>query len=156
MLATGKAQHVIRKNRCITVNNKDPTFDITHGAAHRILHNSLQFHEVSSSWVPWQPNLNWRKGTHTCQRFLWWYAAAGGWLLNCPVTRYGRWPNTSSLIYRWKAKDGAIPAHNNPEILHMSNSVKSDADVILASPRLTCEHCMSKKISHQCLILWPP
>jgi len=64
MLAAGKAQHVIGKNHCITVNNTDPTFDITRDAVHCILHNSLQFHKVSSSWVPWQPNLNWRKA-HT-------------------------------------------------------------------------------------------
>jgi len=99
--------------------------------------------------------LNWRKGTYTCQGILWWYATAHGWLLNRPVTGYGRWANTSSLINRWKAKDGAIPAHNNTKILHMGNSVKSDADIMLASPRLTCKHCTSKRISHQCLILWP-
>jgi hypothetical protein len=52
MLANGKAQQVIRENHYIVVNNIDATFDITHGAVHCNLHNALQFHKVSSSWVP--------------------------------------------------------------------------------------------------------
>lgn len=156
MLATGKVQHVIRENQCIIVNNMHPTFDITHGAVHCILHNSLGFYKVSSSCVPWQltPEMK-ERHIHLPGIFVMIWNSR--WLITEPPSDWIRtlakyFQLHIQMISKWWCHS----AHNNPKILHMGNSVKSDADIILASPRLTCEHCMSKKISHQCLILWPP
>jgi len=45
---------IMKKNRRVTVNEIAAHMDKSHGSAHRIIHDILQFHKVSARWVPRQ------------------------------------------------------------------------------------------------------
>jgi len=45
---------IVKENRCVTVNEIAAHLDMGHGSAHNIVHDVLQFHEVSARWVPRQ------------------------------------------------------------------------------------------------------
>jgi len=46
----------IMKKNChvVTVNETATHLDMSHGSAHHIIHDVLQFHKVSARWVPCQ------------------------------------------------------------------------------------------------------
>ena len=44
----------VKENRRVTVNEIAAHMDMSHGSAHHIVHDVLQFHKVSARWVPRQ------------------------------------------------------------------------------------------------------
>jgi hypothetical protein len=42
------------ENPRMTVNDIAALLGISHGSAHHIIHDVLQFHKVSAKWAPWQ------------------------------------------------------------------------------------------------------
>jgi len=47
--AIATVQAIVKENRCITVNEIATHLGMSHGSAHRIVHDVLQFHEMSVS-----------------------------------------------------------------------------------------------------------
>jgi len=45
---------IVKENCCITVNEIAAHLDMSHGSAHHIVHDVLQFYKVSARWVPCQ------------------------------------------------------------------------------------------------------
>jgi len=45
---------IVKENRRVTVNEIAARLDMSHGSAHHIVHDVLQFHKVSTRWVPRQ------------------------------------------------------------------------------------------------------
>jgi len=45
---------IVKENCSVTVNEIAAHLDMSHGSAHHIIHDVLQFHKVSASWVPRQ------------------------------------------------------------------------------------------------------
>jgi len=45
---------IVKDNRRVTVNEIAAHMDMSHGSAHHIVHDVLQFHKVSARWVPRQ------------------------------------------------------------------------------------------------------
>ena len=45
---------IVKENRCVTVHEIAAHLDVSHGSAHHIVHDVLQFHKVSARWVPCQ------------------------------------------------------------------------------------------------------
>ena len=43
---------IVKENRHVTVHEIAVRLDMSHGSAHHIVHDVLQFHEVSARWVP--------------------------------------------------------------------------------------------------------
>jgi len=44
----------VKENRCVRVNEIAAHLDMSHGSAHHIVYDVLQFHKVSARWVPHQ------------------------------------------------------------------------------------------------------
>jgi len=42
---------IVKENCCVTVNEIAAHLDMSHGSAHYIIHDVLQFHKVSTRWV---------------------------------------------------------------------------------------------------------
>ena len=45
---------IVKENRHVTVHEIATHLDMSHGSAHHIFHDVLQFHKVSARWVPHQ------------------------------------------------------------------------------------------------------
>jgi len=45
---------IVKENRRVTVHEIVAHLDMSHGSAHHIVHDVLQFHKMSASWVPRQ------------------------------------------------------------------------------------------------------
>ena len=52
--AIGAVEAIVKENRRPTVNEIASHMDMSHGSAHHIVHDVLQFHKVSARWVPCQ------------------------------------------------------------------------------------------------------
>jgi len=50
--ANAAIEAIVKANRRITVNEIAAHLDMSHGSAHHIIHDVLQFHKVSARWVP--------------------------------------------------------------------------------------------------------
>jgi len=47
--AIAAVEPIVKKNRCVTVNETAPHMDMGHGSVHYIDHDVLQFHKVSAT-----------------------------------------------------------------------------------------------------------
>jgi len=52
--AIAAVEAIVKENRGVTVNEIAAHMDKSHGSAHHIIHDILQFHKVSARWVPCQ------------------------------------------------------------------------------------------------------
>jgi predicted transcriptional regulator len=52
--AIAAIEAVVKENRRVTVNEIASHLDMSHGSAHHIVHDVLQFPKVSARWVPRQ------------------------------------------------------------------------------------------------------
>jgi hypothetical protein len=52
--AIAAVETIVMKNRHLTVNEIAAHLDMSHGLAHHIVHDILQFRKVSARWVPRQ------------------------------------------------------------------------------------------------------
>ena len=59
------------ENRRVTLNDTATCLKISHGSAHHIVHDVLQFHKVSARWLPRQltPELRERR-VDDCEELL--------------------------------------------------------------------------------------
>jgi len=51
---TAAVEAIVKENRRATVHEIAAHLDVSHGSAHHIVHDVLQFHKVSARWVPCQ------------------------------------------------------------------------------------------------------
>jgi len=52
--AIAAVEAIVKENRRVTVNEIAAHMDMSHGSAHHIIHDVVQFHKVSARWVPRQ------------------------------------------------------------------------------------------------------
>jgi len=52
--AIAAVEAILKENRHVTVHEIAAHLDMSHGSAHYIVHDVLQFHKVSARWVPHQ------------------------------------------------------------------------------------------------------
>jgi len=52
--AIAAVEAIVKKNRRVTANEIAAHMDMSHGSAHHIVHDVLQFRKVSEMWVPRQ------------------------------------------------------------------------------------------------------
>jgi len=52
--AIAAVEAIMKENRHVTVNKIAAHMDMSHGSAHHIVHDVLQFHKASARWVPCQ------------------------------------------------------------------------------------------------------
>ena len=49
--AIAAVEAIVKENHHVTVNEIAAHLDMSHGSAHHIVHDVLQFHKVSARWV---------------------------------------------------------------------------------------------------------
>jgi len=80
------------KNRRVTVNEIAAHLDMSHGSAHCIVHDVLQFHKVSARWVPRQLTAELKeRRIDACQELLKRFEAEGDGFLGRIVTGDETW-----------------------------------------------------------------
>jgi len=52
--AIAAVEAIVKENRRVTVHEIAARLDMSHGSAHHIVHNVLQFYKMSERWVPRQ------------------------------------------------------------------------------------------------------
>ena len=83
---------IVKENRCVTVHEIAAHLDMSHGSAHHIIHDDLQFHKVSAKWVPCQLTAELReRRVDACQGLLKHFEAQGDGFLGRIVTGDETW-----------------------------------------------------------------
>jgi hypothetical protein len=80
------------ENHQVSVNEIAEIHNMSHGSAHHVIHDVLQFHKVSARWVPWQltPELK-RRRVDACEELLQRLEAEGDGFLSRIVTGDETW-----------------------------------------------------------------
>jgi len=82
----------VKENRRVTVNEIAAHLDMSHGSAHHIVHDVLQFHKVSARWVPRQLTAELKeRRVDACQELLKHFKAEGDGFLGRTVTGDETW-----------------------------------------------------------------
>ena len=69
--AIAAVEAIMKENRWVTVNERATHLDMSHGSAHHIIHDVLQFHKVCARWVPHQLIAELKEQrVDACQEFL--------------------------------------------------------------------------------------
>jgi len=111
--ATAAVEAIVKENRRVTVNEIAAHRDKSHGSAHYIVHDILQFHKVSARCVPCQLTAELKeRGVDACQDLLKHFEAEGDDFLGRTVTGDETWVHYHQPKSRKKlARNGAIPSH---------------------------------------------
>ena len=76
--AIAALEAIVKENRGVTVNEIVTRLDMSHGSAHCIVHDVLQFHKVSARWVPCQLTAELKEQrVDTCQQLFKCFEAEG-------------------------------------------------------------------------------
>jgi hypothetical protein len=111
--AIAAVEAIVKENRCITVNEIAAHMDMGHGSAHHIVHDVLLFHKVSARWVPRQLTAELKEHVDACQELLKRFKAEGDGFLGRIVREMKLGSITTSRKPRKRARNGAIPSHQN-------------------------------------------
>jgi hypothetical protein len=102
-----EVERVIRENRRVTANEVAAMLDISHGPAHHIIQDVLQFHIVSARWAPRQLTLELKeRRVDACQELLRRYKTEGDGFLQRVLTGveswvHNFWPETKRVSKKW-------------------------------------------------------
>jgi len=76
--ATAAVEAIVKENRRVTVNEIAAHLDMSHGSAHHIVHDILQFHKMSARWMPCQLTAELKeRRVDACQEILKRFEAEG-------------------------------------------------------------------------------
>jgi len=98
---------IVKENCCITANETATHLDMSHGSAHHIIHDVLQFHKVSGRWVPCQRTAELKeRRIDACQELLKCFEAEGDGFLERIVKGDETWvhyhqPETKKVSKEW-------------------------------------------------------
>ena len=85
--AIESVEAIVKENRRVTVYEIAAHLDMSHGSAHLIVHDVLQFRKVSARWVPSQLTAELEKRrVDNCQELLKCFEAEGDGFLGIIVT----------------------------------------------------------------------
>jgi len=89
----------MEENCHVTVNEIAAHLDMSHGSAHHIVHDVLQFHKVSARWVPGQLTAELKeRRVDACQELLKHFEAKGGGFLRRIVMGDETWVRYHQLV----------------------------------------------------------
>jgi len=105
--ATAAVEAIMKENRRVTVHEIAAHLDMSHGSAHHIIHDVLQFHKVSARWVPRQLTAELKERVDACQELLKRFEAEGAGFLGRTVTGDETWvhyhqPETKKASKEWR------------------------------------------------------
>ena len=106
---------IVKENRRVTVNGIAAYLGVSHGSAHHIVHDVLQFHKMSARWVPRQLTAELKeRRVDTCQELLKRFEAEGDGFLGRIVTGDETWvsyhqPETKKASKEWRHTSSPKP-----------------------------------------------
>jgi hypothetical protein len=106
--AIAAVEVIVKENRYVTVNETAAYMDMSHGSAHHIVHDVLQFHKVCARCVPRQLTAELKeRHVDACQKHLKRFEAESGGFLGRIVTRDKTWvyyhqPETKKASEEWR------------------------------------------------------
>jgi len=106
---------IVKENRHVTVHEIATHLDMSHGSAHHIVHDVLQFHKVSARWVPRQLTAELKERcVDACQELLKHFEAEGDGFLGRIVTGDETWvhyhqPETKKVSKEWRHPSSPKP-----------------------------------------------
>jgi len=90
--AIAAVEAIVKENRRVTVNEIAAHLDMSHGSAHHIVHDVLQFHTVCARCVPHQLTAELKeRRVDACQELLKHFEAEGDVFLGRTVTGDETW-----------------------------------------------------------------
>jgi len=113
--ATAAVEAFVKENRRVTVLEIATHLDMSHGSAHHIVHDVLQFHKVSARWVPRQLTAELKeRRVDACQELLKLFEAEGDGFLGRTVTGDETWvhyhlPETKKASKEWRHTSSPKP-----------------------------------------------
>jgi len=113
--ATAAVETIVKENRLVTVHEIATHVDMSHGSAHHIVHDVLQFHKVFARWVPRQLTVELKEQcVDACQELLKRSEAEGDGFLERIVTRDETWvhyhqPETKKASKEWRHTSSPKP-----------------------------------------------
>ena len=105
--AIAAVEAIVKENRRVTAHEIAARLDMSHGSAHHIVHDVLQFHEVSARWVPRHLTTELKERlVDGCQELLKCFEAEGDGFLGRTVTGDETWvhyhqPETKKASKKW-------------------------------------------------------
>ena len=112
--AIAAVEPIVKDNRRVTVHEIVAHLDMSDGSAHHTVHDVLKFHEVSARWVPRQLNAELKeRRVDACQEILKRFEAEGDGFLGRTVKGDEIWVHYHRRKPRKRARNGAIPLHQN-------------------------------------------
>jgi len=106
---------IVKENRLVTVDEIATHLDMSHGSAHHIIHDVLQFHKVSARWVPSQLIAELKEQcVDVCQELFTCFEAEGDGFLGRNVTGDETWvhyhqPETKKVSKEWRHTSSPKP-----------------------------------------------
>jgi histone-lysine N-methyltransferase SETMAR len=103
-----QVERIIRENRRITIDEVALELGISHGSAHHIMHDILQYHKVAARWVPRQLTLELKeRRMDACEELMGRYKTEGDAFLQRIVTGDESWvhyfqPETKRASKEWR------------------------------------------------------
>jgi len=98
---------MVKENCRVTVNEIDTHLDMSHGSAHHVIHDDVQFHKVSARWVPSQLTAELKERCiEACQEILECFEAESDYFLGRIVMGDETWdhshqPETKKVSKEW-------------------------------------------------------
>jgi len=105
--AIAAVEAIVKENRRVTVHEIAAHLDMSHGSTHRIVHVVLQFHKVSTRWVPRQLTVELKeRRADACQELLKRFEAESDGFLGRVITGDETWvhyhqPETKKASKEW-------------------------------------------------------
>jgi len=97
---------IVKENLHVTVNEIAGYLDMSHGSAHYIVHDVLQFHKVSARWVPCQLTAELKeRRVDACQELLKCFETEGDGFLGRTVTGDEIWVHYHQLETKKVSKE---------------------------------------------------
>ena len=113
--AIAAVEAIVRENHRVTVNEIAAHLDMSHGSAHHIVHDVLQFHKVSARWEPRQLTAELKEQrVDSSQELLKRFEAEGDGFLGRIVTGDETWvhchqPETKKASKEWSHTSSPKP-----------------------------------------------
>jgi len=113
--AIAAVEAIMKENPRVTVNEIAAHLDMSHGSAHHIFYDVLQFHKVSARWVPRQLTVELKeRRIDACQEILKRFEAEGDGFLGRIVTRdetlvHYHQPETKKASKEWRHTSSPKP-----------------------------------------------
>ena len=113
--AIAAVEAIVKENRRVTVHEIAAHLDMSHGSAHHIVHDVLQFLKMSARWVPRQLTAELKeRRVDACQELLKRFVAESDGFLGRTVTGDETWvhyhqPETKNVSKEWRHTSSPNP-----------------------------------------------